>query len=290
LTFIIFEEGLFTDFTFELYKYRNISDKTQLYYFEKKSCISYDSSKLFINFNLNKFIEIHIWDELFDYPELDINFEIKKVDNIPRSVYIDFIDYEWFNSLIYKKENVFENIKKELTNSENYSIEQNENIERDYLIIFDKCPLLQRKKYNELQKYKINDLIEMITTSKNKYPYKIIRNYLQYDLCRWINEETKEEKNIEKTICFKFMKFFLETLGDKFKNIYSFDDRLQINFVGIEIISTYKKKGTFTAFICLNKCKINENEMNVGDLYLCSSIEVPVLNEHCIAIYIDFVL
>lgn len=282
------KEGLYTDFTFDQYKYKNITDTTQMYYISKDQCISYDPSKIFINLN-SIFIEINIWNEVFDYPELDIDIEIKKVTTIPRTVYIDFIDYEWINRLFYKKENVFENVKKELKNSENYSIKQNDMETHGYLIIFDKCPLLQRKKYNELQKYKINELIEIITT-KNKYPYKIIRKYLQYDLCRWIKEDTKEEKNIEKTTFFKFMKFFLETLGNDFKKIFSFDERLQINFVGVEIISSYKLKGTFTALISLNKCKINDNDLNIGDVYLCSSSEEPILNNEYIAIYIDFVL
>lgn len=291
LSLLYFQEGLFTDFTFEQYKYKNIMDTTQMYY-SKNQCVSYDPSKLFINLSSSNLIEIHIWDKVFNYPELDIEIDIKKIDNIHRIIYIDFIDYEWINSLIYKEKiNIFDIIKKELNNHDNYSIKQDENkIEKGYLIYFDKYPLLQRKKYNELQKYKINDLIEMITTCKNKYPYKIISNYLQYDLCRWIKEEMNEEKNIEKTIFFKFMKFFLETLGNDFKKIYLFDEQLQINYTEIEIISTYKKKGTFTSLICLNKCKINDNKLNIGDLYLCSSIEVPVLNDNFIAIYIDFIL
>lgn len=286
-SFIYCKEGILTDFTFDQYKYRQINENTQMHYFQNK-CFLYDS-KIFIN--LNKFIEINIWDEVFDYPDIDINFEIKKV-HIPRTVYIDFIDYEWLNSLLYKKENVFENVKKELTNFHNYSIHEPDNEENNdnYLIIFDKCPLLQRKKYNELHKYKITDLIEMITTSKNKYPYKIIQNYLQYDLCRWIKEETINEKNIEKTTIFKFMKFFLQTLGNDFKKIYLFDKLLKINYTGIEIISNYIKRGTFTAIICLNECKINDNELKIGDLYLCSSIEAPILNIESMAIYIDFVL
>ena len=34
------------------------------------------------------------------------------------------------------------------------------------------------------------------------------------------------------------------------------------------------------------------NELNIGDLYLCSSIDIPILNEnhYYIAIYIDFIL
>lgn len=298
-SFIIFKEGIFTDFTFECCKYRDINENTQIYYFNEKyngnfHCVSYDSSKLFINLNSNKFIVIHIWDEVFDYPEYDFHIEIIKKNNIYRTIYIDFIDYEWFNSLIYKKENVFDVVKKELNNTDNYSIKQiEENIDYDncYLIIFDKCPLLQRKKNNEIQKYKVNNLIEMITTGENKYPYEIIKKYLQPDLCKWIKDETKTEKNIENTLFLKFMPFFLERLGDDFKKIYSISNELKINYIKIEIISIYKKKGTFIAFIPLNNSKINNIELKMGDLFLISSYtDIHLEDNNYIAIYIDVVL
>lgn len=292
LSLIYSKEGLFTDFTFEEYKYRNINENTKMYYFEN-SCVCYDLCKLFINLNKSYFIEIHVWNEIFDYPEHNMNIIVKEIN--PRIIYIDFIDYEWFNSLIYKKINVIDKIKKELTNSENYSIEQNDNeIYNGYLIVFDKCPLLQRKKNYELQIYNINDLIQMITKNiiHTKYSHKIISNYLQYDLCRWIHDETLKEKNIEKTVFFNFMKFFLETLGNNFTKMYLFDVRLKINYIGIEITSKCIKKGTFIAIIPLMKSKINNIKMNEGDLYLCPSLDIPILNENnnYIAIYIDFVL
>ena len=234
------KEGLYTDFTFDQYKYKNITDTTQMYYISNQ-CVSYDPSKIFINLT-SDFIEINIWDEVFDYSELDIDIIIKKINNIPRTVYIDSIDYEWINTLVYKNHSIFDNVKKELNNYDNYSIEQDENVENGYLIHFDKCPLLQRKKNNEIQKYKINDLVQLITKGTDVYNPTVIPNYLQYDLCRWIKEETIIEKNIEKTIFFKFMKFFLETLGNDFKKIYSFHNEIKINYKSVEIISKYKKK------------------------------------------------
>lgn len=296
------KEGLYTDFTFQQYKYKNITDTTHIYYISNQ-CVSYDPSKIFINLN-SIFIEINIWDEVFDYPELDINIDIKKINNIPRTVYIDSIDYEWMNTLFYKdhfdKFYIFDNIKKELNNSENYCSEQNESeIGNGYLIHFDKCPLLQRKKNNDIQKYKINDLVQFITKGKDVYNLIVIPNYLQYDLCRWIKEETTIEKNIEKTIFFKFMKFFLETLGNDFKKIYSFHDEIKINYKSIDIISNYKKNGIFTAFISLTNNKIidknnelshNEiSQLNTGDLFIIGSRDIQFEND-CIAINIDFVL
>jgi hypothetical protein len=88
------------------------------------------------------------------------------------------------------------------------------------------------------------------------------------------------------------MKFFLETLDTDFKKIYSFNESLQINYTGIEIISKCINKCMFIAIIPLMKSKINYITLNEGDLYLCSYLEIPILNENdnYIAIYIDFVL
>lgn len=274
LSLLYFKEGLITDYTFEQYKYRNISENTQMYYFED-ACISYDSNKLFLNLSLSYFLEIHIWDKIFDYPEYeDFNFNITLRENIPRTIYIDFIDYEWINSLIYKKKNVFDKVKNELTNYKNYSIDQmNDDIGKGHLIIFNKCPLLQIKKNYEVQKYNTNDLIQLISKGVNNYEDKTIPNYLQYDLCRWIKEETKNETSIEKTVIFKFMPFFLETLGNDFKKLYSFGD-IPINYIGINKLNNVDlnglKKSIFKACISLTKSKINDTDLNIGDLFISS--------------------
>lgn len=275
LSLLYFKEGLITDYTFEEYKYRNISENTQMYYFQD-ACVSYDSNKLFINLNQGYFLEIHIWDEIFDYPEYEeFNFNITLRENIPRTVYIDFIDYEWINSLIYKKKNVFDKVKNELSNYKNYSIDQmNDTIGKGHLIIFNKSSLLQIKKNYEVQKYNVNDLILLITKGINNYEDKTIPNYLQYDLCRWIKEETKNETSIEKTVFFKFMPFFLETLGNDFKKLYSFGD-IPINYTGINKLNHITdskdfKKSIFKALISLSKSKINNTVLNIGDLFITS--------------------
>lgn len=281
VSLIYSKEGLFTDFTFKEYKYRNINENTKMYYF-KNCCVSYDLCKLFINLNQSYFIEIHIWNEIFDYPEHNVNIVVKEIN--PRTIYIDFIDYEWFNSLIYKKINVIDKIKKELTNSENYSVEQNDNeTYNGYLIIFDKCPLLQRKKNYKLHPY--NDIIQLITKGINVFEDKTIPNYLQHDLCRWIKDETKNETVIEKTIFFRFMPFFLETLGNDFKKLYSFNN-IELNITGLEI-SKYKK-GIFTAIVSLTKGRINNTHLNMGDLMITSKELQLHGDDDFFLIHIDF--
>ena len=292
---IYFKEGLITNFTFDQYKYRNIDENTQMYYEESNgSGVSYDSTKLFINLD-SYFLEIHIWNETFDYPEYDFDISINKINNIPRTIYIDFIDYEWINSIIYKKKSIidkkiiFDKVKCQLTNYKNYSIDQmNDTIGRGYLIIFNKTPLLQIKKNYELQKYNVNDIIQLITKDINVFEDKIIPNYLQHDLCRWMNDEMKNETSIEKTIFFRFMPFFLETLGNDFKKLYSFNS-IPLNFTGLEISKC--KKSVFTAIISLTKGKINNTHLNMGDLMI-SSKELQIDEEYdnnFFLIHIDFI-
>lgn len=291
LSLLYFKEGLITDYTFEQYKYRNITENTQMYYFQD-ACVSYDSNKLFLHLSPGYFLEIHIWDKIFDYPEYDnFNFNITLRENIPRTIYIDFIDYEWINSLIYKKKKIFDTVKNELTNYKNYSIDQiNDTIGKGHLIIFNKCPLLQIKKNYELQKYNANDLIQLITKGVNNYEDKTIPNYLQYDLCRWIKEETKNEPSIEKSVFFKFMPFFLETLGNDFKKLYSFGD-IPINYTGIHKLNNVdpnnSKKSIFKACISLSKSKINDTDLNMGDLFI-SSKELEFQDDFFI-VNIDFI-
>ena len=129
----------------------------------------------------------------------------------------------------------------------------------------------------------------MITTQQTMFDNKVKPNFLQHEVCNWIKEETKKEKNIEKTLFFRFMPFFLESLGNTFKKEYSFE--IKINYTGIEIISTYTKKGTFTALIPLTKSKINDIELNKGDLFItCKDIlfDSNDSNEY-LAVYIDFI-
>jgi hypothetical protein len=295
LTLICSKEILFTEFSFDDYKYRNVSSETKMYYL-KNVCIC--SSNLFINLS-SEYLEINIWDKKLDYPEYDIDFSIKPIELNLQKVYIE-PDYEWLNSLLYKKEPVFDSIKEQIK-EENFCIEQINAHDRhkNYLFLFEKS-LLQRKRYDEIKdKYKntninLDDTIQILT--KDKYfTHKHVKKYTQSDLCKWIKEESTEQKNIENTQVFRYMRFFLENLTTVFQTELSLSVDMTINYTGIFVSNEYKKvkNVAYLAIIALNDCVIKtplDLHMNTGDLLIINSYSGITLSEECLLIYIEFVL
>uniref|UniRef100_A0A6C0EUR0 Uncharacterized protein n=1 Tax=viral metagenome TaxID=1070528 RepID=A0A6C0EUR0_9ZZZZ len=292
-------EFLFTDFTYDDYKYKEINVNTHINYILSKpnTHTFFDSSKLYgiINENESLYVEIHIWDIPLPYKEYnqDIFMNVNK-HIVPITLYIDYIDYEFFETLLYKDISIFNKIKNDLNNKDNWHINNTSSVGNHFLIGFDNCPLLQTKKNDELKKYgDISDIINIISTktisSNNKfYNYKIHKNFLQQDICKWIILESNIGQNNEILLenvkpVFNYIKILLETLTKHIMDSYLLN--ININYINIKLLKCVKDFVSdcfFVMVIPLTKCLININEtieLNIGDLLLINSQREMCIDE-----------